>query len=387
MVDVVVLKGPVGAFIPARQVPLLNDFGDQALVTTMLYAIGPGEGGSFGELLPLLTHRAASQTLAERIRAFQEFWPGLLSGEDRGVVRPASPTLRQLIKLSPAHLAKKETHGDYEIEITPEGVGDGHQAGSIPVAEPNSLFSGGPLMLISIPYKTTIRLVRVNRGAARFWFGIAIPDGCTSFDKALVFFHPTAKSLSYPDADYHDFTGNWRYLHRNNIRPVAQQAAAALKVPLIVPYMRNAAADASASNPFSHDAAGMLNAVLMACLRAARPGDLGVPKASAISVVSFSAGINYLVASLSGLRATGTLREAIDLDSPLIVTNAKRLMPGAAPRTVLITQVQPKWTFPGAIVRAAPWWGEHTDDNGLFQTHQRIFNQALYPALTRSALR
>ena len=53
----------------------------------------------------------------------------------------------------------------------------------------------------------------------------------------------------------------------------------------------------------------------------------------------------------------------------------------------MITQVQPSWPFPGAVVRAAPWWGERSDQPGMGQTHQHIFDQALFPALTRSALR
>ncbi len=183
-----------------------------------------------------------------------------------------------------------------------------------------------------------------------------------------------------------DFTGAWRYLHRNNLTPVAQQAAATLKAPVIVPYMRNAAAVSAALNPFAADAAGILNAVMAACLRIARPGDLGVAKVSSLSLSSYSAGMDYLLASLPHLRATGAVREIIDLDSGFIVGSGKRLLPGSAARIVVISQVARPPLFPGTFIRDARWWGLPNDMGGMFETHQRILYEALYPALTRSIL-
>lgn len=383
----VVLKGAVGAFIPPKPGAIPNDYGDQALVTTLLYAIPASEGGAFGELLPLITSGKPSDVLAARIKVFQERWPALLNAEDIGVVRPRSPTLTLLSKKAPSSVFDVFKWGDYEVELTPEGVGDGHREGSVAVVDPFSLFSGQPMRRTSINFAITTRLVSVKRAGSRFWFGVSIPDGCTAFDRAHVYFHPTAKTKWYPDSDYADFTGNWRYLHTNNIKVVAPQVAAALKVPLIVPYLRNGAWASPALNPFSLDAAGILNAVMSACVRAAGNGYVGKMQIGALSISSFSAGIDYMVPSLAYLKLTGLVREVIDLDSGFMINAKGRLIPGMAPRMMVIAQMQRPPAIPGAVERPAPWWGEANDLTGMLNTHQHIFNLALFAALRDSPLK
>jgi hypothetical protein len=123
------------------------------------------------------------------------------------------------------------------------------------------------------------------------WFGVLVPDGVSSFDKAHIFFHPTPSQAGYNDAQYHGL-GNWSNIfHYLSDRMGSQFCGAGTGRVMVMPLMTQGAAEGSGILPQRWEAIiGRIFGML-------KSGDMSesAPPASISSVVvsSFSSGITY----------------------------------------------------------------------------------------------
>lgn len=224
------------------------------------------------------------------------------------------------------------------------------------VIDPVSAFLRGLLVWKDIDFSYKFALFKVEKdGVAiddngqlgtgkRFWVIAIVPDGTNSFDRVHVFFHPTPTQIFQGkprivanDDNYEVLGGDWKGLGKRYRELVGPQLSAAKKFPLLVPLMRNSAANSpSALNDVFFDKP---MPTLLAILKGARDhlsANLSATTAptslpGGISSGSFSSGIAYQANFLK--RFPGQVLEAIDFDSTFIriphpdISSATGIMP------------------------------------------------------------
>ena len=196
--------------------------------------------------------------------------------------------------------------------------------------------SSGKMKWKEIKAKGKFGRFKVEKRGSVFWVIMFAPEGMISFDRAYVFFHPTPVQV-YPDkkdgppvahvwADdkaYEAWNGDWALLALKYLNIVAPQLGAAKRIPLLIPMMRNSAAqNSTAANDVFADRP---LETLLELVKAARehlsdkavstdPADLNM----GIATSSFSDGIAYHANLFNRIKGSGKLLEAVDCDSTYI---------------------------------------------------------------------
>jgi hypothetical protein len=190
--------------------------------------------------------------------------------------------------------------------------------------------------------------LKVEKKGATFWVILFVPDSTTVSYMMHIFFHPTPVQV-YPDkpgqppvphiiADdksYDSFGKDWQRLARKYLNIIGVQLGAARKIPLLIPMMRNAAAQGSnASNDLFADRP---LETLYEILTVAHDKVINPPSDAPalplsmdnvnIGTSSFSSGIAYHANLFNRIKNHPSYLEAIDLDSTYIKTAHLDLSP------------------------------------------------------------
>jgi hypothetical protein len=164
-----------------------NHASDVTKIGLALAAIGPDRGGLYAPPLSI-------EGLGQAIEYFQTFQR--LPAHD-GRVDPAGATLRRINEiLSPGEVPPPP------VPPTPGGTGEirpmtntsglataVNQTTWTPIEA--SLISEFVFKWTGVTGKGTISYFGLDESVVPRWFGVLVPDGVNSFDKAHIFFHPT----------------------------------------------------------------------------------------------------------------------------------------------------------------------------------------------------
>jgi hypothetical protein len=217
-----------------------------------------------------------------------------------------------------------------------------------------------------------------------FWIGAGVPAVCTEFGKVQIYFHPTVVNSGVTvarDGDYPTFTGGWSGALQRYVGYAGLQIAAARATVVLVPFNTMAATKGGADNMFSDDGLGLLTAVMTAVQQIHNPYDPIPPVISQIGVTSFSNGIGFLKTFLGQLGPSGLIREIIDLDSPFIIGNPRRLTRYGGAVSRCFAQVPPDRPESGYVYLAP---GRFPDSEGA--VHGQIGWAMYYSAMLSSVM-
>lgn len=151
------------------------------------------------------------------------------------------------------------------------------------------------------------------------WFGIIVPEGVSSFDKAHIFFHPTPGQVHlktgeqvYKDAQYHTL-GSWSQIfHYLSDQMGSQFCAAGKDRVMVMPLMTQGAAESCGVFPQQWES------IVSRIFGMLKSGDMSAsaPLVSISSVVvsSFSSGITYSHHFRSRANLGSRLAGVIDFD-------------------------------------------------------------------------
>lgn len=285
-----------------------NLAGDVVKIGVALVAVGPDRGGIFAPPLTV-------EGLGQAIESFQKFQR--LPARD-GRVDPRGGTLRRINEiLNPGALPPAPP--------TPAGTGNirpmTNTSGLAPVVDQTtwtpveaSLVSDFVFKWAGVAGKGKISYFELDEKVVPRWFGVLVPDGVSSFDKAHIFFHPTPAQAQagYDDAQYHSL-GNWSGIfHYLSDRMGSQFCAAGTGRVMVMPLMTQGTAGSCGVFPQRWESiVGRIFGMLKSGATSGSP-----PPASISSVVvsSFSSGITYSHNFRSRANLGARLAGVIDFD-------------------------------------------------------------------------
>lgn len=366
---------------------------DVVKIAGALVVIGPDRGGIFGPPL-------SPDGLAQAIESFQRFHR--LPVKD-GKVDPRGKTLGKINEILEPGLAPPKP----APAPTPAGTGVVRPMGDTgalaktvskntwtPVEA--SLSSELVFQWSGVSGKGKIAYFELDETVVPRWFGVLIPDGVTSFDKANIFFHPTPGQAGFKDKDYHA-RANWpEIFHYLSDDMAAQFCAAGTDRVLFMPLMTQGAAEGCGMFPQRWESIvgrilGMLKSGDMT--PSAKPASI-----SSVVVSSFSSGITYshhfrLRAGL-GSRLAGV----IDFDGAISsYSHHSAAIRSPAGRVVRMQQMPATKAMLGPLAAqnifplgsprwGKPWEGVFSKDpkTALLQIHGTIPQTAMFVAARRA---
>jgi hypothetical protein len=274
-----------------------NLAGDVAIIGGALVAIGPDRGGLYGPPLTV-------QGLGEAIKSFQtaQALPVRDGRVDRG-----GRTLRRINELlNPGVQPPGPAPTPGTGVVTPLALNLPARVSS-PTYSPNPVALKSELLLRwdSVAGSGAIRYFALSEDVVPNWFGVAVPDGLTSFEHVHLFFHPTPSQAGYVDANYKSKAGWSGIFHYMTDLMSAQFCAARSGQVLIMPLMTQSATDTCGVLPARWES--LLGQIVS--LLAGRPTTV-----SSLVVSSFSAGIVYSATFRRRAQLKGRLRGIIDFD-------------------------------------------------------------------------
>jgi peptidoglycan hydrolase-like protein with peptidoglycan-binding domain len=252
-------------------------------------------------------------------------------------------------KKGPSRLNLNFAMTDPSIYVTVEGPVSSLTAPTRKAINPATFLKAGMMGWMDLPPVPgkTARL-KVEKKSVIHWILVFVPDGTIVSHLLHIFFHPTPVQV-FPDkpgepavahivADdktYDGFTKDWRDLGERYLGIIGPQLGAARKLPLLVPMMRNAAAQRStaANDVFADRPLDTLYEILTVLRDKVinPPPDAPALPLSMDSVhigtSSFSSGIAYHANLFERIKSHPTYDEAIDLDSTFIKTAHLDLAP------------------------------------------------------------
>jgi hypothetical protein len=279
---------------------------DVAKIGAASVAVGPDCGGTCG---PPLTPEglgqaiAASQRLQHPPAPGSGVWRGRASlrrsskSPGRGAMPPPPPTPVQTATMRPMRNAGGlATAVDHNTDTPSEA----------------SLLSEFVFQWGSVAGKGKISYFELDQPVIPRWFGVLVPDGVSSFDKAHIFFHPTPGQGGYDDANYQAL-GNWSNLfYYLSSRMGAQFCAAGTGRVMVMPLMTWGTANDCGIlpqrwEPIVSRIFGMLKSNDMS-------GSAPPASISDVVVSSFSSGITYSHHFRNKANLGARLAGVIDLD-------------------------------------------------------------------------
>ena len=161
------------------------------------------------------------------------------------------------------HLNLSFSMTDPSIYVSVEGSVTPGTAPTRKAIDPATFLRVGKMGWMDLPPVSgkTARL-KVEKKGSKFWVIVFVPDGAIVSHMLHIFFHPTPVQV-FPDkpgkppvahiiADdktYDSFGKDWKDLAQKYLNVIGSQLGAARKIPLLIPMMRNAAAQGpNASN-------------------------------------------------------------------------------------------------------------------------------------------
>ena len=238
---------------------------------------------------------------------------------------------------------------DPSIYVTVEGPVSAVTAPTRKAINPATFLTPGKLGWMDLPpVKGNTARLKVEKKGAIFWVIVFVPEGTIVSHMLHIFFHPTPVQV-FPDkpgeppvahiiADdktYDGFGKDWKDLAEKYLGVIGPQLGAARKIPLLVPMMRNAAAQSpNATNDVFRDRPLDTLYEILTKTRAEvikPPEDAPALPLSMdnvhIGTSSFSSGIAYHANLFERIKGHVTYLEAIDLDSTYIRTAHLDLTP------------------------------------------------------------
>jgi hypothetical protein len=160
--------------------------------------------------------------------------------------------------------------------------------------------------------KGRISYFELDENVVPKWFGVLVPEGVKSFNKAHIFFHPTPAQAGYKDAQYQGL-GNWSDIfHYLSARMGSQFCAGGTGRVMVMPLMTQGAAESCGIFPQRWES------IVSRIFGMLESGDMlgATPPASISSVVvsSFSSGITYSHQFRSKAKLGARLVGVIDFD-------------------------------------------------------------------------
>ena len=286
-----------------------NQAADVIKIGAALVEVGPDRGGLFAPPLTI-------EGLAEAIRSFQGFQT--LPARD-GRVEPTGGTLRRLNQIlrpgeSPAPTPLPSGTGTVKpLTDTTALQMSVNQRTFTPVEtslQTSVVFEWG-----GVDGGGQISYFEVDANVVPRWFGILVPNGVTSFDKAHIFFHPTPFQAGFKDDEYQSL-GSWKgVFHYLSDRMGSQFCGAGTDRVLVMPLMAQSAAETCGNFPQTWESTvGRIFGML-------KSGDMSsaAPAAQIASVVvsSFSSGITYSHHFRNKAKLGTRLSAVIDFDGAI----------------------------------------------------------------------
>jgi peptidoglycan hydrolase-like protein with peptidoglycan-binding domain len=245
---------------------------------------------------------------------------------------------------------------DPSIYVSVEGPVTQRTAPTRKAIDPATFLKVGKMGWMDLaPVSGKTALLKVEKKGSIFWVILFVPDGTVVSHMLHIFFHPTPVQV-FPDkpgqppvahiiADdktYDGFGKDWKALGQRYLGVIGPQLGAARKIALLIPMMRNAAAQGSnASNDVFADRP--LD-TLYEILTVARDKVINPPADAPalplsmqhvnIGTSSFSSGIAYHANLYNRIKSHGSYLEAIDLDSTYIRTQHLDLSPQTGGPTI-----------------------------------------------------
>jgi hypothetical protein len=283
---------------------------DVAKIGAALVAVGPDQGGIYA--VPL-----SVQGLTEAIELFQKV-QHFVSRD--GKIEPESATLRRINEILDPGGAAPPPVGTGSIRPLTNTAGLAatvNQTTWSPIEA--SLVSEFVFQWTGVGGLGKISYFELDEKVVPRWYGVLVPKGVTSFNKAHIFFHPTPGQVHnplgqaiYKDADYQGL-GNWSNIfHYLSDKMGSQFCAAGTGRVLIMPLMTQGTAASCGIFPERWESIvgrifGMLQSGDMS--GSARPAPI-----SSVVVSSFSSGITYSHHFRGSAKLVSRLAGVIDLD-------------------------------------------------------------------------
>lgn len=274
---------------------------DVAKIGTALVAVGPEQGGVYAVPLSI-------QGLIEAIELFQKVQN--LSPRD-GKVEPTSDTLRRINEILNPGMAPPAPGGTIRPLSNTTGLAAAvNQTTWTPIE--SSLVSEFVFQWGGVQGGGKISYFELDEKVVPRWFGVLVPSGVSSFNRAHIFFHPTPSQAGYKDINYHELA-NWSNIfHYLSDRFGSQFCAAGTGRVMIMPLMTQGTAGSCGVFPERWESIvsrifGMLQSNDMS--ESARPVSI-----SSVVVSSFSSGITYSHHFRSQAKLGSRLTGVIDLD-------------------------------------------------------------------------
>ena len=359
-----------------------------------LVVLGPDRGGIFAPPLTV-------EGLGQAIEMFQKFQR--LSARD-GRVDPGGGTLRRINEiLNPGAILPVPRPPGGTGNILPMTTNTSGLAATVDqnTWTPNEASLASELVFkwTGVTGKGKISYFELDEKVVPRWFGILVPDGIISFDKAHIFFHPTPGQVRagyYDDAQYQGF-GNWRNIfHYLSDRMGSQFCAAGMDRVMVMPLMTQGTAESCGIFPQRWES------IVSRIFGMLKSGDMSgsAPPASISSVVvsSFSSGITYSHHFRSKANLGSRLAGVIDFDGGISsysqLSASIRNPPGRVVRMQQMPSTQQmlgvlaaRNTFPLAKPRLAGPYKEVFPKNerqALMQIHGTIPQTMMFIAARRA---
>jgi peptidoglycan hydrolase-like protein with peptidoglycan-binding domain len=245
--------------------------------------------------------------------------------------------------------------------------------------EPGDFLTRGKMTWIDLPEvpgKTA--LLKIEKKGSIFWILAFVPTGTTASYLMYIFFHPTpvqvhpdkpgGKPIAHiiaDDKDYEAFGPLWLKLAQRYLQIIGGQLGAAKKMPLLIPLMRNSAAqNSNVSNDVFADRPGDTLFEILKVLRdkvILPPSEAPVLPLSidtvALGTASFSSGIAYHANFFNRAKGFGSYLEAIDLDSSYIKSSHTDIsQQSSGPTVKRQNQLENLASTPNDVHFPAPRW-------------------------------
>lgn len=365
---------------------------DVALISAALVAIGPARGGIFGPPLSV-------DGLGQAVHAFQTFQklPARDGRVDRGgnSLRRINEILNPNQAPGPAPAPAPGGIGTVRELVNVAGLATFvNTATWTPVEQ--SLTTEMVFGWTGVTGAGTIRYFELDEKVVPRWFGVLIPNGTTSFDKAHIFFHPTPGQAGYRDDQYHSL-GNWvNVFHYLSDDFGAQFCAAGMGRLLVMPLMTQGVAGTCGIF------AQRWEAILSRIFGMLQSNDMSAsaPNASISNLVvsSFSSGIAYSHYFRSHAGLGSRLSGVIDFDGGISTyKHLSAMIRQPAGRVVRMQQMpvtqKTLWTLAANNVFPLPrsrWGGPYlnlfpkNEYQAMLQIHGTIPQTTMYIAARRA---
>jgi hypothetical protein len=308
----------------------------------------------------------------KRLREFQRR-SGVLLSLELGLVGPATwlalgphlEIVRLAITASPVGIPGISLHGD------------DFWMDSRDVILPSSVEGNSRLQMSRVTGFYRRIMLKVERPGEQYWVGVAIPIGLTDFSKAHIFFHPFPGQGREPKLDLHydAFSRGWPRVFRYVDRFGVNASVTNTQMVMIVPFLKSSHFISKDLGMLSQNTGEMLSAILTFC----SGGGVTIAP-SALSLSSFSIGLNYLGYFLSNTDCRHLVHETFDFDGQFTSSPFKQQSLGFASRSFRYDQHSSgSGSNPRAFHVPATRWPIGNNDD----VHNRMM-QMLRHALTTS---